>query len=42
VETVFDAAGPVMRRALEEPAALWCHRKLKLVLDGIAASRAPT
>ncbi|MEV0614228.1 TetR/AcrR family transcriptional regulator [Nonomuraea sp. NPDC050404] len=42
VEAAGPAVAPVMRRALAEPAALWFHRKLKLVLDGIAASLAPT
>ncbi|MGW3352607.1 hypothetical protein ACWDA3_55740 [Nonomuraea rubra] len=41
-----EAVGPevasVMRQALADPAATWFDRKLKLVLDGIAAGLAPT
>ncbi|GAA2848070.1 hypothetical protein GCM10020220_042010 [Nonomuraea rubra] len=41
-EAVGPEVAPVMRQALADPAATWFDRKLKLVLDGIAAGLAPT
>ncbi|MEO3884332.1 TetR/AcrR family transcriptional regulator C-terminal domain-containing protein [Nonomuraea sp. B5E05] len=40
-EAVGAELAPIMRQALTDPAATWFDRKLKLVLDGVAASLAP-